>query len=307
MKKIIFLNHKQKNCGVYHYGYRTCEIISKSKKYSFIYYEVDTEKEYFDIINDEKPDGIIYNLYYPYTMDWLNVNNMGMFKHLKHYKLCHEEPATLLFNYFINDPIQRGPIGFPLNTRPIFENLKLEYVENEIPVIGSFGFGFDLKGFDHLCETVNREFDEAIIKLNITFSHYSDPNGADSMRISEICRKKITKENIKLEIDHNFKTTEEILNFLASNDINVFLYNINHSRSGFSSVIDYAMSVKRPIAITRSNMFRHIYDTNPSICIENNNLKQIMKNGSGVLDIYREKWSNENLIKEYEYIIEKTI
>lgn len=301
--KVLFLNHKEKNCGVYQYGYRVGNIISKSKIHSFIYHELTNENEYFDLILNEKPDGIIYN-YHNLTLNWLNNNNMSKYPNIKHYKLCHENDGrNFRFNYFINDMYDRGNLSF-YTVRPIFENLNFIYEKNEIPVIGSFGFGFVQKGFDRLCQIVNEQFDEAIIKLNIPFSFYGDPNGISSRNIAEKCRNKITKDKIKLEINHDFKTDYEVLEFLSLNTINVFLYD-NLFGGGFSSVIDYAISVKRPIALTNSFMFRHIEEK--SIRIENNSLQSIINNGSEVLDIYRENWSNDNLIKNYEDIIEKTI
>lgn len=44
-------------------------------------------------------------------------------------------------------------------------------------------------------------------------------------------------------------------------------------------MIDYALAVQNPIAINRSNMYSHILDVEPSICVEDNYLIDIIKNG----------------------------
>ena len=301
--KILFLNHKEKNCGVYQYGYRVYNIIKKSNIHTYLYYEIENEDEYIKSIQKENPDGIIYN-YHPWMMGWLNVENMSKFTNIKHYKLCHEDLNDIRFDYFINDIYDRGNLAY-YTPRPIFET-NFPYENNDIPIIGSFGFGYsDCKGFERLCRMVNDQFDEAIIKLNITYSFACDLNGEKARSIADRCRNSITKEKIKLEIDHEFKNDEELLKFLSQNSLNAFLYSELDSR-GFSSVIDYAISVNRPIAITKSNMFRHIYDIEPSICVENNSLKEIIENGSKLLNIYKKSWSNHNLIKSYDDMITQT-
>jgi SAM-dependent methyltransferase len=301
MIKILFLNNNKTNCGIYQYGIRVSNIISKSKRVSFIYKELDSAEEYVNIISKENPDGIIYN-YNKTVMNWLTPDLISLFPNIIHYKISHDDDVLYNFNYFINSIVNVGNVGF--NTpRPIFEDIDFKYDEHEIPIIGSFGFGFHHKGFDKICKLVNDQFDSAIIRLNITFPYYGDRTGIISKQIESECKKLITKENIQLEITHDFKNDSELLQFLSSNSINVFLYDKN--LGGYSSAIDYAISVNRPIAISDSNMFSHIYDE--SICVDNHSLKEILNSKNDIFDKYREKWSNKNLIESYENIILNTI
>jgi hypothetical protein len=94
---------------------------------------------------------------------------------------------------------------------------------------------------------------------------------------------------------------DRLLSFLSQSDVNVFLYH-ETGNIGLSSVIDYALSVPVPIAVNKTSMFRHI--AKPEICVEDSTLPQIIANGSGVLDEYRQKWSNANLVLKYESIID---
>ena len=68
-------------------------------------------------------------------------------------------------------------------------------------------------------------------------------------------------------------------------------------------MIDYALSVQKPIAINKSNMFSHILDATPSICVEDNYLKDIIKNGFAPLHEKYNSWTNENFIHNIESII----
>jgi hypothetical protein len=61
-----------------------------------------------------------------------------------------------------------------------------------------------------------------------------------------MCFQKNIKPGILLLITHDFFSTNEILTFLQSNTMNIFLYDQMHGR-GISSAIDYAISVKKPI------------------------------------------------------------
>lgn len=308
MDTILFLNHKEKQCGVYQYGLRTGDILKKSSRYNFIYQEVDSEAEHASIIANLNPRGIIYN-YHPATMPWLGNHCMDKFPNIVHYGIHHEgtEP-NIKFNggIIILDTTFIDTEDHFSVPRPLFENINITPPITAIPVISSFGFGFMNKGFNRICRLVNAQFDSAIIKLHIPFAFFGDRDGASVRNIYPGCYSEIRKPNIKLVITNNFLTDSELLNFLGSSTINVFLYDEMIGR-GLSSVIDYALSVNVPIAISKTNMFRHINTTSPSICVEDRSLPSIIQSGSGVLQQYRDKWSNYNLISKYEQIIERLI
>jgi len=172
--------------------------------------------------------------------------------------------------------------------------------------IGSFGFATIGKGFTNIIEKVQEEFDEAVINLNISFAKFGDESGENARRIADIAQKTLRKNDIELNISHEHLTSEEILKFLSKNDLNVFLYEHQDNR-GISSATDWAIAVKRPLAITKSSMFRHLFDCYPSICIEDNSLKTILGNGVKHLERLCEEWSPENLLWDYERIIDDII
>ena len=120
--------------------------------------------------------------------------------------------------------------------------------------------------------------------------------------IAEKCKALIVKPGIHLNITHNFLDNNAVLDFLAQNTINVFFYE-NKNNRGLSSTVDIAMAVQRPIAVSNAAMFRHVLDVEPSICINQNNLKTIIQNGFVPLQKYFNEWTAENLLWEYERIV----
>lgn len=308
MNTVLFLNHRQRQCGVYQYGFRSASILQKSKKYNFLYCEIESESAFMELIRIHNPSAIIYN-YHPLTMSWVNGRLIKRHPNTIHLGIHHEGQWTekVGFDHYIMtdctfvDSSNRHSVP-----RPLFENKNIVYAVYPIPTIGSFGFGFYNKGFERIVRMVNDQFDTALIRLHIPFAHYGDADGYQAKSIAKICRSQISNPNIRLEITHDFFTDEQLLHFLAGNWVNAFLYDEMPGR-GLSSVIDYALSVGKRIAITNTNMFRHISKTIPSICVENTSLKDIIGRDGSELDQYGNIWSNENFISKYESIMDKAI
>lgn len=303
MKTILFFNHKQKQCGVYQYGYRTGSILTKSTKFNFVYCEVESEAEYLSLMHTHNPVAVFYN-YHPSTMSWFGNDCIVRFNKAIHFGLHHEgsEPG-IRFNggCIVLDSTFKDTHDHFAVPRPLIEGVEVTYKQNDIPVISSFGFGFGNKGFGRLVKMVNDQFDEAIIRLHIPFAYYGDRNGDSVRSIYPGCQNEVKKPGIKLVITNDFMTDAELLNWLAASNLNAFLYDEMPGR-GLSSVIDYALSVNVPLAITKTHMFRHIVNTSPSICVEDRSLKDIIQSGAGALQQYRERWSNQKLIEKYELI-----
>jgi hypothetical protein len=310
MKKVMFVSHKERQCGVHEYGLNTYNIIKDSTLYNIIYTEATSNSEVIEQLR-KYPDLslIIYN-YYPGTMAWLNQSLLDeRSKHVKQLIIKHETAVPRADGYIHIDPTQEEWLdsdGHHFNVgRPLL-HYSGGYRNNPTIKFGSFGFGFGNKGFPEIVQKVNEEFDSAVIEFNIPFARFGDAAGKSARSIAEICRGIPIKPGIELRINHDFLDTISLLDFLASNDMNIFLYHYSYGR-GISSVLDYALSVQRPLALTKSYQFKHIIDASPSIFVEDRGIKDILKDGTISLEPYYEKWSKENLIKDYEYIIERTI
>jgi hypothetical protein len=305
MKKILFINRRAKNCGVRDYGFRLHNIVKKSNLFDILFSEIDNDNDFKIVYNDFKPDIVLYNYIshiYPFLTDEL----IAPIRNIPHIILYHEgsinfHPDGLLcIDSTINDDINKNIFSLP---RPLFEEFDLyDFPENKVPTIGSFGFGFADKNFPKIAELVCKQFDKAKIRLNIPFATFGDEHGNSAKNEIEKIKQIIKNSNkdISLEYSHDFLESTDILKFLKQNDVNVFLYD-KHSSRGLSSAIDYSLSVKKPIAINDSFMFRHINNTQPSIIVsDDNTLLDIIKNGTQPLDLFYEKYSNINLKLKFE-------
>jgi len=312
VQNILIISHKEQQCGVHQYGKNIAEVLKNSRKYNFLYEECSNAKELIAHVQDIKPEAIIYN-YYPSTLPWLTRRLMWKIK-APHVGIMHEvtqQAANAADSSFFQFHIAPDPTL--LLTNPlVFKTGRLipaytnKYALPHIPTVGSFGFGTQGKGFQHLISTVQKEFDAAIIRLNIPFAAFGDADGSEARLIARECRELITKKDIQLQLTHDFLSQSQLLDFLAQNSINAFFYEENKGR-GISSVIDHALAVQRPIVITKSTMFRHVSSVYPSICIEDSRLKEIIGNGFEPIRHFFTEWSEANLIWDYERALDKIL
>lgn len=131
----------------------------------------------------------------------------------------------------------------------------------KVPVIGSFGFGTPGKGFEFLVEAVNKEFDRAIVRINVPFGTYTSSTDAIHGKeypkyLAEVCRR-IAKPGVEVAFTHAFMTPDELLDWCADNDLNCFMY--TRRQSGLSATTDQAIMSGRPLLTSTNDTFRHIH------------------------------------------------
>jgi len=308
MIKVLFISRKADNCGVNDYGKRVNSILQNSTLLDVHFAEIETPTEYVEWYNKVIPDVVLYN-YYPTILSFVTDDFIAPIRHVPHVAVYHEvgfgfSPNGIIdINSTKSDNIDGN---FFVSPRPLFNyTIEGDSMPNPIPVIGSFGFGFPDKNFPKIAELVCSQFDKALIKLSIPFATFGDAEGNMARTEADKVRKVIEQSGntgIELEVNHNFMGHEEVLHFLRGNDINVFLYDKHETRS-LSSTIDYALSVRKPIAISNSAMFNHIQSATPSICVDDLTLPQIIANGIEPLQSFYEQHSNEKLLEKYEYAL----
>lgn len=298
--KLLFINHDRKECGIFQYGKRLSNIFAKDNRYELIYKEINNEEELRNSCNETNPDFIFYN-WNLYTMSWLTPNLISYIKsdfNVKQILFQHEggDPRIFPIDAIVMADMTNDPANkiFAL-PRALFERKLPENKKNNITTIGSFGFGFEHKGFDILCLRVQEEFDEAIINLHMAAAFYGDADGNLRNKIIDKCKQFIYNPKITLNITTDFITNEQLLYFLHSNDINIFMYDQLHHRTGLSSVIDYAISVEKPFGVSNSNMFRHVLAENPSINLDNNSISSVINIGNEPAIHFKKLWSNDVL------------
>lgn len=310
MNTILIINSVEKQCGVYQYGFRIGKILSKSKNNNFVYLELDSVQDLLLSVEKYNPTFIIYNRCG--ILQWVTPNLVGEFRNkgIFQFNLIHNA-----YNYdqFFDAYLHQHPYWKNLSEkdfaipRPLPSYNKKEYnSSNNVIRIGSFGFGLVNKYYDEVCRIVNEQFDTENVELRLHLTHgtYAGSNQQPE-RIIDSCKKNITRKNINLTITTDFIDDDELLDFLGGNDLNIFFYQDYHDYNGISSVIDYALAVEKPIAVNKSSMYSHIINANPSICVEDNHLKNIISNGFFPLKERKDSWSHKNFIDTIEKIIKK--
>jgi hypothetical protein len=305
-KKVLITNHKDEECGVYQYGKRFASVLidSVSDDYEYFYLEVSNKNEFIENINKILPDIVIHN-YLDITMPWFDSECFYLLKNrnVPQGLIVHNIGYSNAFDFFLHQHpfYPENGINHPI-PRPLFKYESSERQSRDIPKINTFGFAFSIKKYESIVQLVNDSFEEAEINMHLTISKFF-PNHGELEKIKNDCFSKITKSGIKLNISSDFKSNNEILDFLDDADLNIFLYQNYNNYNGISSVIDYALSVKRPIAICKSNMFAHLHNINPSICIEDLELKEIIKNGVQPIEHLYLLWGQEKFTESIEKII----
>jgi len=300
--KVLILNHTHKECGVYQMGKRVYEIASMSNRIDYVYREVNSLAEYRTAVGEEIPDGILYNWHWD-RWPWLNQFEITCRGSLLHYFIYHDGSVFPKYSKYLFfgglDPYKRAipESDRILLPRPLFE-YNGKYPKNKLPTIGSFGFAFLHKRFPELVSLVNQNYNEAVINLHMTTPFFGDTPGNRTSDIVDACRRANRKKGIILNIDTKFRNDDETLSMLARNDINIFFYSDNNNNPGLSSAMDYALSVKRPIALSDYIMFRHV--TTPQIVVPNNSIPDVVRLGTKPVEHLYKDWSRETLSRKLD-------
>lgn len=265
--KGIFLNPSKANCSIYESGLMIYTNLLLSKAYMLDYLEID--EHHLNISGSY--DFYAFN-YHHATMGWLDTTSVRRLPGIKltfvletlpkdPFVLCSDEDFDA---YCVLDPtINCGDNRVYAFPRPL-EVLRQPpvYHEPEVPVLGSFGFATPGKGFELLVDAVNREFDEAVIKINIPPGTHADDvfwklhNCNYSDYLGSLCAK-VAKSGIHVIVTHDYMSKPELIDWCGQNTLNCFLYNRN--QPGLSATTDQAITSGRPLAISTNETFRHIH------------------------------------------------
>lgn len=246
-----------------------------------VLWEVNNFDKYIEAMFTVIPDIVIVN-YHHATLPF--IQDESMVKGIRYAAIFHEGPLNFTPDIVLNTEI-----------RPLF-NIDLPVWRNEIPTIGSFGFGFPDKDFTRVCREVMNQYDKAIVRLLIPFAYYGDRDGALAKDQARRCAELLKGTNIRLDVLHEYLPPLSLLHWLNQNDLNLFLYKPSHGR-GIASATDYALSVNKPIGVSNSEMFRHLPK---EIYIDNTPLKELTVE---MLKETKERNSNEKLVEYYKTML----
>jgi hypothetical protein len=315
--KILFVTQTLNNqCGIGLIGDLFGKCLEKHPKFFVEVFYSNNINEVKDKIRGFNPDAILYN-YHPITTYWVDDLSLrvGEFSHIPQARVMHDIDQHFVNIYkpennhgwkfnFTSDHLLTGNKHIYPTTRMIPPPPSNTYDEPSIPTIGYQGFGFPHKGIHRIAEKVIKEFDEAIIRLHIPYAFYGDRDGAHArQRVVEV--KNIVSKNPKIQVvaSHEFLNTDKLIDFISQNTINCYFYDYLDGVA-LSSSLDYGLSARRPIAVTKSHQMRNVWNLKPSILIEENSLKDIINNGIEPLKPLYSLYSEEKFFEDYSNGIE---
>ncbi len=299
----LFINPVKANCSIYESGRMIYETLLISNKYTLDYLEINEE-------NRNVPgnyDFYAFNYHY-ITMGWLDTRSVRSLPGLKitfvleilpnnPFILC---PSKDFDVYCALDPTMNVPdkrvYTFP---RPLEIPKQLSpFHEPQIPVIGSFGFATTGKGFEQVVDAVNKEFNEAVVRINIPPGTYTDDDRSFAKYLGDLCIK-TAKKGVEVIITHDYMTKDELIEWCGQNTLNCFLYSRN--MPGLSATTDQAISSGRPLSVSNNETFRHI--TQYIKPYPNWSLKEsISHSQAGVLQMKKD-WAPEIFTNKFEQLL----
>lgn len=302
MLRILFVNtNAPANCGIWQHGERMYEIMSQSNAW-----RID-RTAFSGVVYDV----VIYN-YVPIRDQAQLLDKtpakvrIGVYHEVS--QAVIDEGSNFQFNYWLAcDPtLVTGSTNFFTTPRPLVPHTPTIEPPSSTIRIGSFGFPLPQKGFPDVVDAVVREFDNVELHIHCP-SAFVQP--IDHAPFIEYLSAR-THDKVKLFVTSHFLTNQAVVDFLAQNHLNVFLYNDDlrahpRERSGVSSALDYAIPAGRPIAISRSTQFRHA--ANHLLDYPEYSLKYIMDNGLQRTRQLQVEWSNEEFNRRHLEIFEKVL
>jgi hypothetical protein len=273
--RFLFLNTRAANCSIYKSGVQIHQALVGSDAWTLDYVEIpnfDVAALYqgrivIDGEEREPYDVYIFN-YHDITMRGTenilseHFTRLGGVKYSIILEMEPGNPYSRLFSddfdgYLVMDPTYvSNHDRFHSFPRPIAPALVDEYIDADVPVIGSFGFATQDKYFDRIVEAAARELNQARIKINIPRATYADPQDTMYDMIRQQCLAK-TRPGIEVEFTRDFFTDEELIRWCSRNTLNMFLY--DRHMPGLAAVTDQAIASGRPLLVSRNSTFRHIH------------------------------------------------
>jgi hypothetical protein len=274
----------------------------------------DSQTETLDKIASYMPDAIIFN-FHPGVNPWMEqLNIRELYPHIKSLRFVYDDTVNVakkwnpyshpVWQYMLtfDSFVEANEFVFP-TTHVLPNGPSKPYLDRGVPVFGWQGFPAPWKGVHRIAEAVQREFDEAIIRLHMPDGFFTQPKNVYGPQIVEHARSIVTKPGIRFEVSNDWLDEQGIIDWLGQNTVNCYFYDYLDG-AGFSGSIDYAMAAHRPIAITKSHQFKTFWNLEPTIIIENTTLKQIIANDITPLKPIYKKFNKEQLWEDYTKIFE---
>lgn len=306
MKTLLIVNTRERACAIHQYGLNLYWSLQTSKNIKTLYLEPRDVEDLNGFVCLFKPDAILYN-WHPTQGGFLKDAPFDVRHPVKNLCVFHEIPFdTTKYDAVLYSRIHEGNTpkdyyGVQLLI-PIPESLpKLKPVDERCPIIGVSGFGGAYA--NKVVEKVKQEYVNAIIRLHLPFARYGDKDGVMAQSMASKCGDIVGVSGLDIEVNHDFMVQDHLLSWMAGNDINVFIRPTDTPWTGVSASMCAALAARRPIAISRSQCFRHLWDCQPSICVEYRSLNEILATGTAPLEPIYEENSTGKFVARIEEIL----
>jgi hypothetical protein len=308
MAKILFVNSDKAADGLSDYGRRFNNVIQQSKKHKIKYIELSHVENIEIAATYFKPDIIIYN-YHLMTFSQLPQVAKKFIGKYKQVLIYHEfgnncySDAIIHVDSTKEDNIDKQFFSIP---RPLYET-NFKFTRNDIPHFGSYGFGGYHKNFDLSVRLIVEQFEEAIINFNIPQCDFDyDINIRKNIINNCLNIVKESGKNIKINISESLLNYDDLIKFLNKNDCLIFSNGDRDNLSDLtlSASTDYALMAKKPIALSKSNMFRHFENVKPSVYFADVPLIDIINSGIEPLQPLYDAHGTKAFLEKFEWIID---
>jgi glycosyltransferase involved in cell wall biosynthesis len=322
-----FLNTAEAICSIHESGRMVYRCICESAFYDLEYFSLDTiDLDCFRAwgklrrLGDETHPDLLYD----YDFWVFNWHFVTMASHLTPDNIARL-PApkfTVVLELAPNDPLKLVPPNvfdgyialdpsadatesiFPF-PRPLEgDPWSSAAPAHDIPIIASFGLGTPGKGFELLVEAVNREFEQAIVRINIPRGTHVFTDGIhqqDYPKYIEQTCKKIAKPGIEIRFTYDFLSPEELLAWCATNDLNCFMY--TRAQPGLSATTDQAVMSGRPLLTLSNETFRHIHYYIPPYPLMG--LREAIESSSPLVRKIQRDWSRESFNNTFHRMLSR--
>jgi len=308
--KGLFINPAKANCSIYESGLMVYKSLLLSKKYYLDYVEVDEDHHTIST----QYDFYAFNYHY-WTMGWLRTKSIRSLPGLKItfvLEMAPNNPFVLsperdFDAYCVLDPTMnvsdKRVYAFP---RPLEVSRKtIPYHEPEVPIIGTFGFAAPGKGFELVVDAVNKEFSDAIVRINMPQGTYTEKtfwklhNKNYGEYLTEACHK-AAKAGVKVVVTREYMTKDELINWCGQNTLNCFLYDRN--LPGLSATTDQAIASGRPLAVSNNDTFRHIHQYIKPYPLRS--LKESISSSQPQVMKMQQDWAPDKFAARFERLLE---
>lgn len=319
---VLVVNNAHETCGVYQFGKRLVQNLRRpdaratAKGFNFRRVDCADASDLRRAVEARWPALVVFN-YMPSTLPWvdqalvdsLGVPTAGIYHDIAQVIADDLQPAPFK-HWLAPDPTLRPTAHCTPFTRPLASWMPTRPwtlgATFNVPTVGTFGFGSYCKGHVKLIELASQSWQRSRVRIHMPLTHADPREGSVPHQVADQARAAAARVgNVDLEITHDFLSDAKLLEWLADNTINVFLYEESGQPRGISSAPDYALAVPRPIAITRCSMFRHIWDAKPSICVEDSTLLQIATRGLESLQPFRRDFTPGRIAAAFADVLER--